>query len=620
MDSQIVEMFSRHGVHLKQARGDELRTQCIFHDDKDKWGHLYVNTKDSVYFCHVCGEKGNGVTLAKYYGDVWVNEETGEIGEAYFDKLTVYRHAMEFYQAQLLENEPVYKYLKHERGLKAETIDKAKLGYAPMSGLVGHLKDKGITFKDMKQSGLVREDGGEFFRDKVIIPYLSSGHCVQLRGKQIGGKYLTPGGEEARLYGLDSLRGADEVMIAEGEFDSLILRQMGFACVAVPGARNFKEEWIGWFDGFRRIYVCFDADDPGEEGADRVKKILGKRVRIVHLPKPDGKDSLDVNDWYLQGPDDAREKFVELLAGSEGRRLQRASEIRRRWYEQKQSDDGIYFGLHPKWDHILKPGFLPGQLVTMLAKTGAGKTVTMLNIAYQNLHVPQLLIELEQTAEELYERMRRISLFYNPRLTDDDIDAMWQNVAICDENRLGGRDFEDLLSEFEEDEGQLPKLVYVDYLGYFARGYKGEEYTRLSDAVMDLKAMAKRHKVVIFSPHQVNRTARDGKPLESDMARGSGVIEETSDFCFALWKPYEAENNDGTEPGEVKIKVLKSRHGGKGTQFGLYMAPQSLAIVPNDNITYRNMVMNEFAQFEKGYLWPDIHEARKLTWRPLSTS
>lgn len=611
MFSSIRELVESEGIHLNQARGDEMRTPCLFHDDSDKKGHLYINVKENIYFCHRCGEKGNGRMLAKHLGQQWVDDGSGEVfGEKYFDKLKIYDTALAYYMEQLQSNPHAMKYLKDERGLSKELIEKAKIGWAPAHGLLVYLKDRGISVKDAMSTGLVNESGQEFFHDKIIIAYMSAGHCVQLRGKQIGGKYLTPPDQEARMYGLDTIKDAEEVVICEGEFDALAARQAGFTAVAVPGAGVFKEEWAAWFEGVRRVYICLDADDAGEAGAENISKIIGRRTRIVKLPKAETRKSIDLNEYFLEGA--TYEDFSELCRTSEGKRLLRMGEIRKRWIENRSRDDGIFPKLILGFDHVLRPGFQRGQLITLLAKTGAGKSVAMLNMAYQNREtVPQIIVSLELTAEEVYERMRRISLFFNPQLTDDEVDMEWSKVLVCDENRMSGRDFEDLLHEYEDEMGIMPHLIWVDYLGYFARSYKGDEYQRLSDAVMDLKHLAKKHKVIIFTPHQVNRSGKDGRPLEADMARGSGVIEETSDFCFALWRPHEAEENENEEAGSVMIRILKSRHGGKGTQFSLLQAPQSLAYVPADNLPMRNYILREYQIITGGKTWDELHELRR---------
>jgi hypothetical protein len=89
------------------------------------------------------------------------------------------------------------------------------------------------------------------------------------------------------------------------------------------------------------------------------------------------------------------------------------------------------------------------------------------------------------------------------------------------------------------------------------------------------------------------------------------VIEETGDFVFALWRPNEAEQNAGTQPGEVTVRILKSRHGGKGKQFTMIQAPQSLAYVPADGGYWEQQAVAEFAQMDKRLLFDDIHELRR---------
>jgi hypothetical protein len=51
---------------------------------------------------------------------------------------------------------------------------------------------------------------------------------VQIRGKLWDGngpKYVTAAGDEVRLFNMDSLEGADDVIITEGEYDAMVLAQ-----------------------------------------------------------------------------------------------------------------------------------------------------------------------------------------------------------------------------------------------------------------------------------------------------------------------------------------------------------------------------------------------------------
>jgi hypothetical protein len=102
---------------------------------------------------------------------------------------------------------------------------------------------------------------------------------------------------------------------------------------------------------------------------------------------------------------------------------------------------------------------------------------------------------------------------------------------------------------------------------------------------METKAVAKEEECVVIVPSQVNRAADHGKPLTLDDARDSGVIEETGDFVFGLFRPemlVDRNNPQAVAPvpsGVFNLALLKSRHGGAGRQFNLKMSPLSLAIV-----------------------------------------
>jgi hypothetical protein len=96
---------------------------------------------------------------------------------------------------------------------------------------------------------------------------------------------------------------------------------------------------------------------------------------------------------------------------------------------------------------------------------------------------------------------------------------------------------------------------------------------------MQLKAEAKKHRLVAIAPHQVNRSATDGRPIDADDARDSGVVEETADFLVALYRPDEALSLNGQPSGMLKLGVLKSRHGNKDRVATLQMGLLSLVMV-----------------------------------------
>jgi hypothetical protein len=488
------------------------------------------------------------------------------------------------------------EYLAGERrGLSAETIVSRKIGYIPDRwSLIGQL-DK-YKHSDLEAAGLLSKDGRDFFRDKIIIPYVQDGRVVQLRGKDINGRYYTPTGERTRLYGADDVRGASDVVIVEGEFDCMILQQILSASddprlntlrvCAVPGAGIWPEDADVILRDAKRIFVGFDPDDTGARGADKVLEKIGPRARLLEWPEEvlerplaDGL-VLSKIDWTLLISEYGFTvaDFQLMMRASSGRRLLSVAEAGARM-RNRPTSGGLKTGF-AEFDSWISPGLLPGQLVVALAKTGTGKTLFLCNVAFNNLHEPVLFVSLEQTAEEVYERLARIYRFHHPHATDSQIESALSKIMICDENRLSERDLALLVDEYEYEMGEKPRLLLVDYLGYYCRGRQGSSsYERVSDGVMQLKAEAKKHRMVVIAPHQVNRSAEDGRPIDADDARDSGVVEETADFLIGIYRPDEALTLNGQPSGMLKLSILKSRHGNKDRVASLQMGLLSLVIV-----------------------------------------
>jgi replicative DNA helicase len=159
-------------------------------------------------------------------------------------------------------------------------------------------------------------------------------------------------------------------------------------------------------------------------------------------------------------------------------------------------------------------------------------------------------------------------------------------------------------------------------LGYFARGQKGaSQYEKVTNAAMQLKAMAKSDdpakRFFLVSPAQVNRLAKEGKPIDIDDARDSGAIEETADFLLSIWRPDDAitANPDGSAQltGKLKCTVLKSRHGGKDTVIDLQMDLLTLAVVDAGSRAARKAQEHNYAAW-RGTTYPELraHETRPI--------
>lgn len=599
--------LSGKGIRVYKAAGAEVTMHCWWCGDGDPKGHgkLYVNTESGLWSCKRCDTHGNRKTMLRHFGD----EDKAQFEFAPGTNPALRRKALsnatELATEMLYNNPKILEYLS-DRGLWPATLVAAKLGYVPVSwSLVRELRGDN-SYADLRQAGLSTATGGDFFSGHVLIPYISHGDVVQLRGKSMvpGGKYVTPSDDNARLYNASSLQGARDAFIAEGELDTLIVQQYlrtssdpnlrDMAVVGLPGANALPTSFASYFETCRRVYVGLDPDPVGEKAALRIKEMLGTKARLVRLPV-----SIPKVDWtdYLRPKTDAYPNGghgladIERLifeADAEGRRLFTVRDAYQKWHKIDTEIGGIQLGFRDL-DTWIAPGLKPGQLCVPLAKTGVGKTMWLINVIWNLRTRPTLLCSLEMSAAEVYIRLQRVANFWYPLATDADIARMFSNLLIYDRGMASG-DMTRLLDDFNDEMGVPPQLVMLDYLGYYANQMRGgSPYERTSQASIGLKEEAKAGEVVLIAPHQVGRTTAEGVPIELGAARDSGAVEETADVLLSLYKPSDADRSNNAIDGTVRMEVLKNRNGRKNVTTSLNFSLASLVLVDKTSVASRTV-------------------------------
>lgn len=602
------------GFKLRQAPG-EWQTQCPFCGDTNKHGHLYVNRDHGAWICHRCQEHGGFAELQERLGD-----KPEPIFRDLASRWEVWQWLSDFAMGELLDSTEALSYLKDQRGLTVESIAKNQLGYLSNDWMETALEK--WTLEELKGAGLVGEKNYPVFWNSILIPYLERNNIVALRGKNLDtGNIIQTKDTSTRLYGANNIRGHTEVYLCEGELDAIYLSQLGYPACGSPGAGVFQESWVTWFTEARRVFIAFDADEPGIKGANRTAGMIGKKSRIIELPVPDKEKSTDITEYFLRDFH-TKEEFDEIVDRVRGERIYSVvASLEER--DKMLADDGVKTGFDDL-DRVLLPGLLPGQVVTILAKTGAGKTAFISQLlhnmsswsSFDNSHsgsgIPVLCLSLEQTKSEMAERLERIGRLHYPQVTKEEFGGWYSSVRICDENKVPPEDVPVLVDEFIEEIGVPPKVLMVDYLGYWSRAFpKKSKYEQVSEAIMELKRIAKQLELVVIAPHQVSRMGRRGERLELDFARDSGVVEETSDFVFSLYKPGERfeeeedESIDWRKRADTRLEVLKSRHGGVGATVLMHWAPFSLALTERGS-WLENKVQDEWNAEAIGLLYDDV--------------
>jgi DNA primase len=201
------------------------------------------------------------------------------------ESITFFRYHL----TQMPAGKPALAYLE-KRGLKAETMERFGLGYAPESWdtLLKHFTQKGYTQDELVQVGLVteRDSGGVYdrFRNRIIIP------IRDMAGKPVGfgARILNPEDQPKflnspqtvlfdkgrLLYGLDAARKAiraqDQVVIVEGYLDVITLHQAGFENVVSPMGTALTEDQLRLLKRVtHRMVMALDPDAAGQRATLR---------------------------------------------------------------------------------------------------------------------------------------------------------------------------------------------------------------------------------------------------------------------------------------------------------------------------------------------------------------
>ncbi len=266
--------------------------------------------------------------------------------EAIFDRLT--ESAVHFHEKMPTKIRDIYK---SNYGFTDATIDKYKLGYDGGT-LVDFLKEeKGYSTEAIARTGIFLKAGQEqlipMFEGRLTMPYWHNGKVVYFIARKTihtadneheKAKYKKLITHSSKHPGVSKhikndwifneeicKRHLDYILVTEGVTDCLAAIQANLHAIS-PITTSFKasamEHVKDLFSKTETIYVCNDNDvladgsKPGERGALKTAEFcfgIGKEVRIVVLPLPEGQTKVDLCD-YLRTHGET--EFRRLMAES----------------------------------------------------------------------------------------------------------------------------------------------------------------------------------------------------------------------------------------------------------------------------------------------------------------
>ena len=360
-------------VSLKRS-GSNLFGLCPFHGEKT--ASFSVAPDKGIYYCFGCHKGGNAVNfmmeieglsypdavrnLAKRAGLEVPDDEQYQSKYRQQERLwALHKEAARFFHSKLTapEGASALQYALG-RGMPKATIINFGIGYAPdtWSSLTDHLRKKGYTDQELRDSGLVsvsQKNGNIYdrFRDRLMFP------IIDVRGNVIGfggrimkkddnaAKYLNSPetlifNKRKNLFGLNVAKKTKHpyMILVEGYMDAIALHQYGFDCAVASLGTSLTEEHAVLLSRYtENVVLIYDGDEAGQRAAQRAIPMLekaGLSVKVLQL-----KDAKDPDEYLKKFGAD---KFQLLLNDSSNRVEYQLGAIRKK-YDLGLDDQRVKF-------------------------------------------------------------------------------------------------------------------------------------------------------------------------------------------------------------------------------------------------------------------------------------
>jgi len=342
----VVEAY---GVTLKK-KGSNYVGLCPFH--KEKAPSFTVNPKTNLYHCFGCDAGGDVIGFVCKMDNISFREAVDKLNrhaptgnrkskdvqpasgsahpEPSINRTHLLNRVVAFYHKTFCEDPRAREYLR-TRGIADNAIfSDFTIGYSNGT-LLNTIPDEGDIIAALKEIGILNEKGNEFFYGCVVFPLFDENKdCVGLYGRRITdgetAHFYLPGPRRG-VFNFQAAKRAKSIVLAESIIDTLTLYNAGFRDV-IPcyGVNGFTPDHLDLItrSQVKEVYLCFDLDDAGKEGAEKIAAQLKEKgiepyiVQLPAIPLPPPVDKVDINTFFLLTAD-AASIFEKLLRESNSR-------------------------------------------------------------------------------------------------------------------------------------------------------------------------------------------------------------------------------------------------------------------------------------------------------------
>lgn len=447
------------------------------------------------------------------------------------------------------------------------------------SGVYADLADRGLTRETLEtwgyQVNVEEKCHIANYRDE-------SGELVAQKIRRAGKKFqCINGSKDMPLYGMWRSCGDLSVVITEGEIDALSVSQAfkhKYAVVSLPnGSKDAAyncQRYYEWLDGFKKIVLMFDQDEPGRLAAEEAAAVLpvGK-VRMAVLPHKDANEVLKKD-----GP---------------------AALVQAFWGAKPWRPDGIVNGADISVDDLMEEmapgyditgcpelqdklmGWRKGELTLLTAGSGIGKSTWARQIAY-NLHqthglkIGNVFLEeqFKKTAKAyvaLHHSIPLSKLRANSKLLTREQYAETAREVVqtrmCFYNHFGSLEQANLIAKLRYMATvEKCDFIFLDHISIVTSGMESSSEGERKDIDILMTKLASLVQetgvgiiAIVHLKRAKDKSFNEGSTISLSDLRGSAALEQLSFNVIALERDQQAE--DEARDTSV-IRVLKCRETG----------------------------------------------------------
>ena len=498
-------------------------------------------------------------------------------------------------------------------------MDNTQVTETMSKGSIRPLTDRGIRESVVKKFGVrskVKKDGDTETIAVHIYPYfdaqnnLIAQHVRKVEGKKFWWESSNPNDKDfldkVMLFGqhLFVPGQSTKLTITEGECDAMAAYQMNgelYPVVSLPsGAESVKkifknQDVYKWVDSFKEIVISMDNDEQGKKAAKILAELFPKKSKVMNMRFKDANDYLNnnaANEW-------TKDFHNAQSYTPEG--LVKSSQLIRPLIEGEAIETIAFYPFRAL--NRLLMGVRTGELVTLTAGTGVGKSAFVNELAYsiqRQTNRPVGMLCLEQSKVKTAAKLLSLSM-EKPLVNMNVLDKMPQHLKDSElfgdlvdymkesgtDARIDPKEIEDAANKLLSDDKFIIfdhfgssdidtivrkvyqmvsvydcQTVFLDHISIIvSSGDQGDERKALDEIMTKLRMLVEQTGICLFVVSHLKRP--QGKGHEEGAAtslaelRGTAGIGQLSDAVIGLER--NQQHDDPWLRNCTLTRVLKNR-------------------------------------------------------------